>query len=171
MKKLFSKLAFLFYLPYIISEYCGLNPPRDETDCFNYQSNTTDCCYIYNQTNSLCLEIQNPNGIFPGSIFTYNNQQYQINCNLRTFHGQIGTSCGKQNPKNLTDCSNFSTSSNHCCYYNTSSKSYCFWIGQEFSKEIFSFNKTSNYNVVCKCKSLKLYAFQVLILFAFLFIF
>lgn len=171
MRKIFLFFNFLFYLPLFICQLCGMNPPRDQTDCFNYQSNATDCCYLYNQTDSLCLEIQNPNVLSPGSNYTYNNQQYQVNCNLKTFFGQIGTSCGKQNPQNLTDCSNFSTSSNYCCYYNTATTSYCFWIGQEFTSGIFSFNATSNYNVICKSERLKLYTYQVLILFAFMFIF
>ena len=117
MKRIFYNFLFLFSLPLFISQFCGLNPPRDETDCFNYQSNGTDCCYLYNKNQTYCLEIQSPNELSPESSYIFNNTQFQINCNITNFLGQIGTTCGVRNPQNSTQCSDGSTSSNYCCYY------------------------------------------------------
>ena len=171
MKRILNMFHFLFSLHLITSQFCGLNPPRDQTDCFNYQFNGTDCCYLYNENESLCLKIQSPDQILPGSSYTFNNTQFQINCNTTSFLGQIGTPCGVSNPQNSTQCSNASTSSNNCCYYNNAITSYCFWLGQEFSNEIYFLSSLNNTTVVCHSAHLKLDTYKIVIILAFILFF
>ena len=54
----------------------------------------------------------------------------------------FGDPCGKDKPSNISDCVNYSEINNKCCYYNITSQ--CFWLGEDFSKQIVQFNTTIN---------------------------
>ena len=171
MKRIFYSFLFLFSVPLIISQNCGLNPPRDPTDCFNYQANGTDCCFLFNDDDSLCLEIQSPNQFSPQSSYTFNNTKYHINCNVPDFYGQIGTVCGVPNPQNSTQCIDGSSTSNNCCYYDNATLSYCFWLGESYTNEIIFLTSSNNTNVICYSELLNLNIYKIVLILAFLFIF
>jgi hypothetical protein len=161
----------LFFIPISICQLCGLNPPRNETDCFDNVTDDLDCCYLYNANNATCILLQDSYKFNFSQNYEFENQLYQVKCGLAKFKGQIGTECGKSNPIKLSDCHESSTKKNYCCFFNTTAVKKCFWLGEEFSREIFEFEKTESYIIKCESYYLQIVNFSYLIIISFIFLF
>ena len=49
----------------------------------------------------------------------------------------MGTTCGTiYSPKSYKDCSQFSLSTNSCCYYKYKNETSCLWLGKPFTGKV-----------------------------------
>lgn len=112
---------------------CNSEKPFDFNECFLRQvSNAySKCCYLENyldQNKKICLEI--PATSFTGSnLYSLNNILYRINC-PNVSDKDLLRSCAPIVPTGRSDCSNYSTLSESCCF-NVSDKT-CNWLGTKY---------------------------------------
>jgi hypothetical protein len=135
---------------------CGYNPPSDYTDCFNRNINITNttekiCCYFEPEneedknkdtTQPFCKYVPYYEYYYYNKSMTVNGTIYKPQCDV-TNNMNIGETCGLDNPKNTSDCTDYSTSDNKCCLYtnNKTNNSQCFWLGKSFSKNIIKYDE------------------------------
>ena len=110
---------------------CGVLNPSKQDDCTNSSDTFNYCCYLTSasSTGGFCQPISPTKFQVSMKTWTVNGTSYGIECGIE--EGKMGTPCGVVDPKNYTDCTKYSTTSNSCCYYNNPSLAvnYCFWIG------------------------------------------
>lgn len=155
-------IFLLFHLAF--PQNCGLNPPEDESDCFNrIISEGSSCCLIWTNTQKLCNLI--PKSQITANITEVyiNNTYYNLKCNVNTIDGEVGTKCGSLNPVKVNDCFDNSTDTNNCCFYSYEDTKMCFWLGTNFSNQVVTYN-----NSIIDCDSVYItYHWLVIVVFIF----
>jgi len=128
-------LNFIFYTIFLIlpnihnsKSFCGSYLPQDKNSCHNYSSDKVYCCYLSTYTNglhsSLCYPIKVEEYRNLNDKINLNEFDYEIDCGIK-----LGTTCGDvSSPISYLDCSQFSSNSNTCCFYEFKDKRKCVWL-------------------------------------------
>jgi hypothetical protein len=110
---------------------CGSDNPEVSTDCTTENGQQTYCCYMTptNGGASFCNTISPP--MYLPSMTTYDLEgtDYNIDCDI--VEGTEQTPCGVVGPNELSDCTEYSTDTNSCCYYNLNDNRICVWAGNK----------------------------------------
>ena len=140
--KISTKILFLMLLstisifPEIATYYCGSWLPKDQSSCEIYNTNTTLCCYLTTFSNSIyfnmCYQINMTDYLHLNNKISLGEYVFDVDCGAI-----MGTTCGTiDTPQSYMDCSQFSLSTNSCCYYKYKEDSSCVWLGKPYTGKV-----------------------------------
>jgi hypothetical protein len=140
----------------ILTQDCGVSPPKTVKDCSIRTYNSNKCCFLSNNDNKLCKLIDMPTYEYNPYQYNLNNTIYNMICSDPMETEYPGGFCGIPNPSNYTNCTNYSTTTNKCCYYNSTSLSACFLLGENYTAQIISLiSESINANITCCSENVK----------------
>ncbi len=177
-----TNIPLLFFLSLIIEfsftqeegNCIASNAVETRNDCFAISVANGYCCF--NSANKTCLTIQKSElnsskeydcGITDENYGKYEFGQYHPDQKLK---GLDFETCGKNDPKNKKDCTDYSELSNSCCLFtskeNNDQKS-CFHIGRkyigDFKKIDFEFNG-KGYTYECRSFNIIFNLYSILLI-------
>lgn len=116
---------------------CNSGKPLDFNECFSKQGSNSNskCCYLENygdQNKKMCLEI--PAISYTNSnLYNYNNILYKIICPNVSSRNSL-SSCTPIVSSGRSECSEYSTLSESCCFNANDKK--CYWLGTKYKGEV-----------------------------------
>jgi hypothetical protein len=155
----FTFFTIFLVLPNIYNSrsYCGSYLPLDRSSCHNYSSDKVYCCHLSTYTNdlhsSLCYPIKIDEYINLNNKINLNGFDYELDCGI-----QLGTTCGDvSTPISYLDCSQFSSNSNTCCFYDYRDKRKCVWLDSS-KKGVIEYN---GLKIICSGSKIKYKIFSL----------
>ena len=165
-----AKIPVLFILSLIISssicqkcETSGSSPKID--GCFTILLPNEYCCF--HSENETCVSVEkgklkdasSKNIICQFSEENFGKYEFDQYHPKQDFDDDLGfQACGKYNPKNRNDCTDYSEISNSCCYFkNSKGQKACFHIGKKYIGDFKEKSTNINgFSVTYECKSFNL---------------
>jgi hypothetical protein len=145
-------------------ELCGSYLAEGVGACTQYSTNTTLCCYLRTYSNkywsSICHSINATDYLGLNGKLKLGDFEYMIDCG-----DTIGTTCGTiMKPVSYKDCSQFSRSTNSCCFVKYKQDTSCVWLGAGYTGEI----SYQGLELVCNANYLKIGNLVLILTFLFL---
>jgi hypothetical protein len=137
------------------TDNCESIIPTIIMDCSNQSTSSNSCCFYKKNGKASCKFWGSK---FAGTINSSDGLTYQCD-------NPKGSVCGVYNPFSIKDCTNFSASTNACCYFNQGGRKGCLWLGSGYKGNSI----INGLNVSCNSKYIGLYPFIVLVILITLF--
>jgi hypothetical protein len=137
-------LVILFFISKINSEddidyskICGRFIPDKSGDCNRLNTYTQYCCYLENALGNdphanQCIQINSAVYSAYPSWLVQGGKNMTVNCGVEESYPNNLKKCGKTNPLSKIECSNYSTQSNSCCYFNYGGSTGCYSLGSKY---------------------------------------
>ena len=149
----------IFYIISLLifsNQQCDSISTKIRNECFTVSSPEAYCCH--DAENSRCILVKK------NELLSHSNYDCGISGDnfgkyeFGEYHPEqkfnIGfQSCGKSNPKKMTDCTEYSEITNSCCLFKKEDMKACFSIGKRYIGKSKYIDYSDNKEVSYECKS------------------
>ena len=156
MKFIVSKfiiLIFLFLLPKYNNQCPTSSTPSSSEECTEQSTDDTACCYVEYSSGTICEELEITKsyrfilGFLSPSPFDSKENGVSFSCGVEP------KTCGTDNPKELFQCREHSSTSESCCKININGDTNCILADTKFETE--TTNTILGAEIVCIANFLK----------------
>ena len=172
LSKLHIILIILLISEIILDDCDAKTSVSIRNDCFSVSLPNSYCCF--DGTGQKCVKVEKKElgekpeydcGITEENYGKYEFDEYHPKQEIEPDMGL--QTCGKQDPKNVEDCTEYSELGNSCCWFQNGGQQGCFLIGKRYDKDHIKGN-FGDISYDCKSSNIIFNMYSILLLLLFI---